>query len=112
MLAATHLISGHERKVDMLQQHRKFRAPVLGVCPDPPEHSLVDGTLGSHQELLAGDEPDELVLGELREVFGGLHDPLEVLQDEGLGVDLQLVGPEVDSSEVVRYDVSGNKDCY
>ena len=96
----------------MLQQHRKFRAPVLGVCPDPPEHSLVDGTLGSHQELLAGDEPDELVLGELREVFGGLHDPLEVLQDEGLCVDLQLVGPEVDSSEVVRYDVSGNKDCY
>ena len=58
----TYLIPRHEGKVYVLQQHWELRTPIPRIGSDPPEHGLVDGTLRGDQQLLAGDEPDELGL--------------------------------------------------
>jgi hypothetical protein len=50
-----------------------------------------------------------LIFRQPRKVFGGLDDLLEVLQDEGLGVRLQLVRTEVHRAEVVRNHISAKE---
>jgi hypothetical protein len=85
----SYLIPRHQGKVNMLEQDRKFGSSVPGISPDPPEHGLVDGPFRRDEELLAGNEGHQLKLGEPRKIFGGFHHPLEMLQNEGFGVNLK-----------------------
>jgi hypothetical protein len=55
-----YLVTRHQRKVDMLEQHGQLRSTISGIGPDPTEDRLVDGAFRGDEELLARDERDQL----------------------------------------------------
>ena len=90
----------------MLEEGGQQAGPGPGLVRHPGDHGLVDLALRADEQLVAGDQPRDLVPAERAEVLALDRHLLEVLEDELLGRDVKVPGAHEAGVQVHRHSVA------